>query len=56
MSLLKPHFAFDALESALSFAARLAAFHTGGRLTTFLRDIGIAPMAMVAGEPEAVAA
>lgn len=55
MSLLKPHFAFDALESALSFAARLAAFHTGGRLTAFLRDIGIAPMAMVAGEPEAVA-
>lgn len=55
MSLLKPHFAFDALESALSFAARLAAFHTGGRLTAFLRDVGIAPMAMVAGEPEAVA-
>ena len=55
MSLLKPHFAFDALESALSFAARLAAFHTGGRLTAFLRDVGIAPMAMVAGEPEAIA-
>lgn len=55
MSLLKPYFAFDALESALSFAARLATFHTGGRLTAFLRDVGIGPMAMVSGEPEAVA-
>ncbi|WGW05099.1 TniQ family protein [Tropicibacter oceani] len=52
---LMPHFAMDAFESALSFAARLAAFHTGGRLTAFLRDIGIAPMSLVSGEPDAIA-
>ncbi|TCM76380.1 TniQ family protein [Rhodovulum steppense] len=52
---LIPRLDFDPCESALSFAARLAAFHTGGRATPVLRDLGIAPMSLVSGEPDAIA-
>lgn len=38
---LFPHLPFDRDETHLSFAARLAAFHTGGRLAPFLSDLGV---------------
>ncbi|MCL7466747.1 TniQ family protein [Phaeovulum sp. NW3] len=41
-------------ETVLSWAARLAAFHTGGRLVPFLHDIGIKPNDLSAGGPDAV--
>ena len=38
----------------LSWAARQAAFHTGGRLVPFLKDLGIAPRAFWRGDPAAI--
>ncbi|WP_283638316.1 hypothetical protein [Marinovum algicola] len=40
-------------ESALSFAARLAAIHTGGRLVPFLNDLSINAGCLARGEPGA---
>jgi hypothetical protein len=37
MSRLRPHLPFDPQETHLSFANRLAALHTGGRVQPFLR-------------------
>ncbi|ABG33484.1 TniQ family protein [Roseobacter denitrificans] len=54
MEVLRPILSFGPKESALSCTARAAAFHTGGTVTPFLPDIGIAPMSLVAGEPEAI--
>jgi len=51
---LYPRPSFDVSETALSFANRLAAFHIGLPTTDFLHDFGIAPMKLVAGEPEAL--
>ena len=49
MSRLRPHLPFDPQETHLSFANRLAALHTGGRVQPFLRYIGIDSMRYVAG-------
>lgn len=38
---LTPHLPFAPDETFLSWITRLAAFHTGGRLVPFLRDLGI---------------
>lgn len=54
MATLFPHLPFHPDETPLSFAARLAAFHTGGRVAPFLRDIGVAPKALQAGKEDAV--
>lgn len=40
--MLSPKLDFDASETPLSFAARLAAFHLNSRLIPFLNDLGIA--------------
>lgn len=54
MQALSPRLEFDPSESVQSYVARSAAFHIGERSTPFLRDIGIAPMTLVSGEPAAV--
>lgn len=51
---IHPRPSFDVSETALSFANRLASFHIGLPTTDFLHDFGIAPMKLVAGEPEAL--
>ena len=45
---LFPHLPFAQDETAMSWATRMAAFHTGGRLVPFLNDLGI-PLANLAG-------
>jgi hypothetical protein len=50
MSVLFPHLPFDATETPLSYATRLASFHVGRRLVPFLNDMGIKPMALVTGD------
>ncbi len=52
--MLAPHFPFDAEESPLSFAARLARLHTGDRLVSFLRDLGIKPEQMAVNDETAL--
>lgn len=54
MARLFPRLPFIPDETPLSWAARLAAFHTGGRLVPFLNDLGIALMDLVAGATEAI--
>lgn len=51
---LAPHIPFDAAESPLSFATRLANIHTGERLVPFLRDITIDPADMAANDEKAL--
>lgn len=51
---LAPHIPFDAAESPLSFAARLANIHTGERLVPFLRDITIDPADMATNDEKAL--
>ncbi|WP_181180912.1 TniQ family protein [Paracoccus sp. FO-3] len=54
MARLFPRLPFVPDETPLSWAARLAAFHTGGRLVPFLNDLGIALVDLVAGATEAI--
>nr|WP_229582919.1 TniQ family protein [Paracoccus sp. S-4012] len=54
MPTLFPVLPFDPVETPISYATRLAAFHTGGRLLPFLHDIGVKPKAFAAGDTEAV--
>lgn len=54
MARLFPRLPFNADETPLSWAARLAAFHTGGRLMPFLNDLGIALRDLVSGGTEAL--
>ncbi|WGT52390.1 TniQ family protein [Thioclava nitratireducens] len=51
---LRPDLPFQAEETVLSWTARLAGFHTGGRLVPFLNDLGIAPNRLSAGDEEAL--
>lgn len=53
---LFPHLPFDPIESHLSFAARLAAKHTGGRVAPFLNDLGIRSADFARGERDAIIA
>ncbi|PFG63990.1 TniQ protein [Thioclava sp. ES.031] len=52
--MLAPQIPFDPQESPLSYAARLAGVHTGGRLVQFLKDFGIEPQDMAANKDEAL--
>jgi len=52
--MLAPHVPFDPEESPLSYAARLAGIHTGGRLIPFLRDLEFEPEDMVSNKEEAL--
>ena len=54
MDKLFPQIPFSDDETPLSWAARQAAFHTGGRLVPFLKDLGIAPRAFWRGDPAAI--
>ena len=54
MSGLFPLIPFIADETPLSWAARQAAFHTGGRLVPFLNDLQIPAVDLARGLPEAV--
>ena len=54
-TLLQPHLPLAADETALSWAARLAAAHTGGRVAGFLRDMDIDRDAFLRGEEAALA-
>jgi hypothetical protein len=53
MSVLMPSLPFHPAETPLSWAARLAAFHTDGRLVPFLNDLGIIPLALARGDAAA---
>ena len=55
MSVLMPSLPFNPDETPLSWAARMAAFHTGERLTPFLGDLGINSVAFTAGDLAATA-
>ena len=54
MTPLYPFLPFDPAETPLSYAARLARFHIGGRLLPFLRDVSIAPEDLAGGSRDAV--
>ncbi|OCX57395.1 hypothetical protein BFP70_19330 [Thioclava sp. SK-1] len=54
MGKLFPHIPFVHDETPLSWAARQAAFHTGGRLVPFLNDLQIPAIDLARGLPEAV--
>ena len=54
MSKLFPYIPFIADETPLSWAARQAAFHTGGCLVPFLNDLQIPAVDFARGLPEAV--
>jgi hypothetical protein len=54
MFTLTPHLPSDPRETPLSFAARLAFFHTGGRLLTFLSDLGVRPFDLRVGAGDAI--
>lgn len=54
MSTLFPLLPFVADETPMSWAARQAAFHTGGRVIPFLNDLGIPVADLSRGLPEAV--
>ena len=53
---LFPHLPFDPTESHLSFAARLAAFHTGGGVSTLLNNLDIKPEDFSRGQEELIVA
>lgn len=52
--MLAPHLPFNADESPLSYATRLAKFHTGDRPLSFLRDIGVRPEHMAINDQTAL--
>lgn len=52
--MLAPHIPFDQNESPLSFAAFLAATHTGGQLVPFLHDFKVAPEDMASNNEKAL--
>jgi hypothetical protein len=54
MSVLFPHLPFYLAETPLSFATRLAGFHTGRRLVPFLNDMRIRYKDLVSGERAAI--
>ncbi|QFT58931.1 hypothetical protein FIU94_08845 [Sulfitobacter sp. THAF37] len=54
MPKLFPYLPFHDDETALSFGARLAAFHLDTRLVPFLHDIGVHPEALVQGKDAAI--
>jgi hypothetical protein len=54
MSKLFPRIPFITDETPLSWAARQAAFHTGGRLVPFLNDLKISAEDLARGRPETV--
>lgn len=54
MTTLFPHLPFDPTETPLSFATRLAALHTGDRLTPFLTDMGIRADRLARGDETSV--
>jgi hypothetical protein len=54
MTKLLPYLQFDHNESVLGYAARLAAFHTGGRSAPFLRDIGVEITDLARGQTDAI--
>lgn len=54
MGKLFPHIPFVHDETPLSWAARQAAFHTGGRLVPFLNDLEVPAIDLARGLPEAV--
>ena len=54
MAALFPDLPFQHDETPMSWAARLAAFHTGGRVLPFLNAMSIPAADLAAGEPEAV--
>jgi len=56
MTLLFPHLPFCGEETTLSFANRLALFHTGRTLRPFLKDIGIDATAFISGHAPEVTA
>ncbi|UWP97796.1 TniQ family protein [Aliiroseovarius crassostreae] len=51
---LTPHLPIEAGESAVSWACRLALFHTGEPLVKLLNDLAIPLPSLVAGKPEAL--
>lgn len=53
---LFPHLSFDPRETPLSFAARLGAFHRGGRVVPFLHDLRIPPADLARRQGDAVLA
>lgn len=55
MTCLLPFLPFKADETPLSWAARLASLHTGGRLTPFLNDLGISYVSTIEGASDAIA-
>lgn len=52
--MLFPKIAFHADETPMSWAARQAAFHTGGRAAPFLNDLGVRVSDLARGKREAV--
>ncbi len=54
MAVLFPHLPFQRDETPMSWAARLAAFHTGGRVLPFLNLMSIPAVDLATGKPEAV--
>lgn len=54
MTLLSPHIAYDPAETTLSYAARLACFHTGQPFRRLVSDFGIRAVDFEGGDPEAV--
>lgn len=55
MHILKPHIHFDGSETLVSYAARLAAIHTGLGTQQLLSDLGINRQAFLSGNLAAVA-
>lgn len=54
MKRIFPRVPFQPDETPMSWAARQAAFHTGGRVVPFLNDLGIPSMDLVRGKVSAV--
>lgn len=54
MARLFPLLPFHSDETPRSWAARMAAFHIRGPIDTFLRDLGLDPLAFSLGEPDEV--
>jgi hypothetical protein len=51
---LRPHLPFQTDETPVSFAVRLAAFHTRGRVLPFLNDLGIPVLDLIAAKRPAL--
>lgn len=54
MAVLYPHLPFQDDETPMSWAARSAAFHTGGRVLAFLNTMSIPAADLASGKPEAI--